>query len=198
MNVLHSTEFKEYITDLDPRFTYLTNRSVVEKPSSAEIKPLNITGTGINVLVNGDIQVSPARPKVYFSWTIEVLSSTLVRTTAFHDGTILESSVTFADNISSQIPLSGQVNTFIRIVNSSAPVGAKWLLSGYVPPVGDLTDVIQRLENISADSLSRLFSKEEPYKTFEELWRKHVLLQYRLSGFLLAYIYRVKEFRLNG
>jgi hypothetical protein len=162
------------------------------------VKPLNVAGENITILMNGEIEVIESRPTVYHSWIIEVISSTIVRTTASHDGALLESPLTFSGNISNQIPLSGQKNAFIKIVNPSAPVGAKWILNGYVAPVGDITDVVQRLENLSADSLFRLFSKDEPYKTFNDLWRKHVLLPYRLSGLLLAYIYRVKEFRQNG
>jgi len=43
-----------------------------------------------------------------------------------------------------------------------------------------------------------LFSAQEPYKTFKELWEKHFQIHYKLTGILLAWIYRAEEARLHG
>jgi hypothetical protein len=50
----------------------------------------------------------------------------------------------------------------------------------------------------NGDAAGQLFGNTEPYKTFGDLWKKHVYLNYKLSGYLLAVAYRMEEVRVNA
>jgi len=54
-----------------------------------------------------------------------------------------------------------------------------------------LPEVVEQLEQLLAPSdCDVLFSDEEPYLTFRNLWKDHDQIAYRLGGLLLAVAYR--------
>lgn len=192
MHVLHSTEFVQYVTDLDPRVTYLNDRSVIDASQAASIEPLNLLTTG-DLFEVGRVEVTPSVSQMLPSWQLEVLSALYVRTINEKSGRQLDTVVTITDGLTNVIPMAGQTNYGVRIsATSSLPVGAKWRITKPVFPDADLAQLAANLETVES-SLNQLFGVTEPYKTFKELWNKHALLTYRLSGALLAFIYRVEE-----
>jgi len=197
MRVLHSTEFAQYVTDLDPRITYLNDRSIVDASQAASIEPLNALAVG-DVFEVGEVETSPSMSQMFPSWQLEVLAALYVRTTNEKSGRRLDTTVTITDGLTSVIPMAGQVNYGVRIQASvMLPVGAKWRITAPAFPDADLAQLAADLETVES-SLNQLFGVVEPYKTFKELWNKHALLSYRLSGALLAFIYRAEEARAGN
>lgn len=197
MYVLHSTEFAQYVTDLDSRVTYLNDRSIVETSQAALIEPLNSLATA-NLFEVGEVEVTPSVPQMLPSWQLEVLAALYVRTTHEKSGRKLDTVITITDGLTNVIPMAGQADYGVRMEASlSLTVGAKWRISKPVFPDADLTQLVADLETVEA-SLNKLFGVTEPYRTFKELWNKHALLSYRLSGALLAFVYRAEEARAGN
>ena len=197
MHILHSTEFVQYVTALDSRVTYLNDRSIADASLSASIVPLNALATA-NLFEVGAVEATPSVPQMLPSWQLEVLAALYVRTTNEMSGRQLDTTVTITEDLTSVIPMAGQANYRVRIQASpTLSVGAKWRITKPVFPDVDLTQLLANLETMES-SLNQLFGVAEPYKTFKELWNKHALLSYRLSGALLAFIYRAKEVRAGN
>lgn len=195
--VLHSTEFAQYVTNLDPRVTYLNDRSIVDASQTALIEPLNLLAIA-DLFEIGTVEATPSVPQMLPSWQLEVLAALYVRTIHEKSGRVLDTVVTIIDDLTNVIPMAGQANYGVRVQASpTLAVGAKWRITKPVFPDADLTQLVADLETVEA-SLNRLFGVAEPYRTFKELWNKHALLSYRLSGALLAFVYRAEEARTGN
>lgn len=74
-------------------------------------------------------------------------------------------------------------------------VQAAWNVNVQVNPTPALTTVLPNLEFLGEPLYLELFGvgPKEPYLTFQNLWQNHPLPAYRLSGIVLAFIYRVNE-----
>lgn len=76
----------------------------------------------------------------------------------------------------------------------AGPGIARWQITTIVNPTPLIAN-ISRLELLGEPLFLELFgiSGAEPYKTFKNLWEDHPLPAYRLSGLVLALIYRTNE-----
>lgn len=197
MKLLHSTEFSAYVYELDPRVTYLEDRSVVPQQNSSSFTP-NAAATGVQLYFIGEIATASPAVKLYRSWELEVLAPLYVRSTSLQNTVFKDTVVTMANNMSSEIFMAGQGNFGVRVVSDPLPFGGKWLIEAFAFPSGDLTDLVAPLTSLLHGIEHDLFPNVEPYKTFSELWNKHNIFAYRLSGLLLAYAYQIEKVRLNA
>lgn len=74
---------------------------------------------------------------------------------------------------------------------------ARWFVETRATPDPVLTTAISALEMMGEPASLELFGfdNKEPYLTFKNLWFDHPLPTYRLSGIVLALIYRIQELR---
>lgn len=74
---------------------------------------------------------------------------------------------------------------------------AQWFVETKVNPAPVITTVMPAMELLGEPVYLELFGVEdkEPYLTFKNLWFDHPLPAYRLSGMVLALIYRTEELR---
>jgi hypothetical protein len=74
---------------------------------------------------------------------------------------------------------------------------AQWLVETKVNPAPVITTVMPSMEMLGEPVYLEIFGVEdkEPYLTFKNLWFDHPLPAYRLSGMVLALIYRTEELR---
>lgn len=70
-----------------------------------------------------------------------------------------------------------------------------WNVAARVNPSPALISVLPNLEFLGEPTYLELFGvvPDEPYRTFKNLWEEHPLPAYRLSGIVLALIYRINE-----
>lgn len=70
-----------------------------------------------------------------------------------------------------------------------------WNVAARVNPSPALISVLPNLEFLGEPTYLELFgvAPDEPYRTFKNLWEEHPLPAYRLSGIVLALIYRINE-----
>ena len=196
--VLHSTEFVEYVYALDPRVTYLNRPSVAGTKNSFVASPVN----DLAKLGEAEVLGIPGEitQRAQWGWDIEILSG---GPTVFSVQVVLRQpyarqvfSVSFDGSASELIPLPSQKQLFFRFKNSMT-VGMQWSADAFILPKVSLADLVQACTK-NGDAAGQLFGNTDPFKTFGELWSKHVYMNYRLSGYLLALAYRIEEIRLNG
>jgi hypothetical protein len=74
---------------------------------------------------------------------------------------------------------------------------AQWLVETKANPAPIITTAFPSLEMLGEPIFLELFGSApaEPYSTFKNLWFDHPLPAYRLSGLVLALIYRTEELR---
>ena len=72
----------------------------------------------------------------------------------------------------------------------------------YIHDVAVQTGIDSPLANIlnsfNGPFMSQLFSAQTPYSTFQQLFNQNAYFQYRLSGVLLAFVYRAEDLLNNG
>lgn len=198
MHILHSTDFAEYVYALDPRVTYLNDRSIVDSQYLPVVTPLTPSAQGIPFYVQGQAGLAGAN-QLLFQWNIEVINGLVVRTTDLRTNAFVDTIVTILNNLTSPIALAGQKTMSVQIgAPAPLPVGATWTLQTLAQPNFDLSSIIDQLKVIGDDSLYELFGRNvPPYNTFRQVWEKEADQHYQLSGYLLAHIYRVNEVRRN-
>lgn len=86
------------------------------------------------------------------------------------------------------------------LLNTTPGLEAQWLIETKANPTPAITTLMPSLELLGEPPYLELFGVEniEPYLTFKNLWFDHPLPAYRLSGIVLALIYRTEELRGNN
>jgi hypothetical protein len=73
-------------------------------------------------------------------------------------------------------------------------VGAEWILTVLQEPSRTLMDVYTNAKTgLLADTSDALFSNDEPYLSFKNLWELSPLPSWQLCGLVLALGYRINE-----
>ena len=88
-------------------------------------------------------------------------------------------------------------NERMALVAGEDGLVAQWLVETKVNPAPVITTVMPSMEMLGEPVYLEIFGVEdkEPYLTFKNLWFDHPLPAYRLSGMVLALIYRTEELR---
>lgn len=85
-----------------------------------------------------------------------------------------------------------------RMANTDGQqLDAQWLVETKANPAPIISTAFPALEMLGESAFLDIFgvAPEEPYATFKNLWFDHPLPAYRLSGLVLALIYRTEELR---
>lgn len=192
MKILHSTEFAEYVTALDPRITYLTSESIVDYPYGAEVEPdddaLQFFGTP---------GLGGADGKLMTSWNVSFAGSsvTIKNLQSMHSTSTV---VSVVDGLTDLVPMTDYRDLKVRL--NLALGSSEWVVS-YLGTPGIAMDPVNRaaqLAKIGTESYVELFPYRDPYNLFRQLWEEHSEFSYKLSGALLALIYQTNELRTNG
>jgi hypothetical protein len=200
LRLIHSTEFMSLLLDLDPRITYVTDRTLIDKEREYSVTPANAAASGMEGSIVGEPQASFSRPRLMYTWEVRESTPDSVIVFDAHTRDENEEAVTFTDGLSSLIPMIGQTDVYIRLQGTSLPNGAIWNVNIRAKTPEDLHSIITPLDALSDELMLSLFGagSEEPYATLSELWEKHNYFHYRMSGVLLAFIYRVEELRTSA
>lgn len=198
LTCIHSTEFVQYLTVLDPRITYLNDTNILDTIFGAVVTPLNPQAITHPVYVTGQLNISPSR--LLYRWLIEMTAPGGVTVTDPVTGKSEFHVVSFTNDLSSLVPFVGQKNLSFRVPDNTFQ--ALWQVDYLTLPDGDLSDLLAPLVS-ARGGIDALFTKNglpagEPYTTFQQLWEKHCFIQYKLAGVVLAFIYKLEAARLNG
>ena len=193
MRILHSTEYADWLTALDPRITYTGLETVLDvvygaavSRDSAAFQFVGTPGLGGN---DGRLRAT---------WNIEQLALAIYRITDMRTRQAKTYSVTLSDGITEFMALPGRSSYRVRI-QTALLTGTEWTIE-YLAQPGPEMDPVNRAaqaSNIGIEAYTELFPSRAPFKLFKQLWEQHSLFPYKLSGYLLALIYRTEEIR-NG
>ena len=191
MRVLHSTEFDEYVYALDPRVTYLHDKSHVDQQYGVTVAnggdALDFTGTPTLGDGSGRMREMWRLVRAHPAYTIVNLRTGRQAT---HYPTVV-------DNLTSYMPLTGHTTYMVRVRLAVAGVQTSWHMSYLAAPAAEMGLVMRAaaVGNIGAAAYAYLFPSRMPFTLFKQLWEQHTQLAYKLSGLLLALVYRTQELR---
>lgn len=195
LRAIHGTEYAGALTDLDPRITYLHDRDV--PPFGFE--RLSTDQEDIAVHPSAEFYENALRRKLYHRWLLHADTGTFVTVTDMTGEGITQQSVSGSGSLTGPIPLSARDNLSVRLGAFPIPVGSNWEFEGVLSTAYGLPEIVSDLEDLGGlVEEGILGSLTEPFPTFKKLWKEHILLQYRLAGFMLGYIYKAEEVRSNG
>ena len=193
MRLLHSTEFVSYVTALDRRFTYLHNESLLDVAYGATSTP----DDGALQFV-GDPELGGISGKLETAWLVDRVNDSTFTITNLQSGRAATHTPTITNSATDLMPMTDYAGLQLRVYTAEATV-AQWT-AAYLARPGIAMDPISRaaqLSSLGASAFLELFPRREPFNLFRELWERHSLLPYKLSGVLLALIYRTEEVRLG-
>jgi hypothetical protein len=204
MHLIHSTEFRQYVTALDTRITYLNSKSLVTHPFGTTSSPSNAPAEGSEVQPIGTPHLPATQGRLRQPWIVRADTTVTVSAEDFFSKKSQTTEVTVDGGLSSGFALPGQVE-FEGTIKQEDPVtllpsGAEWLLELlHKPgPDWDVPNIIGLVNGLGDTTMSALFGAgEEPYATFRQLWERELRYPYQISGLLLAVIYRTEDVRLG-
>lgn len=192
MRILHSTEYAAYVTELDSRITYLNSDSLVDYPFGPVVSPDDDA-----LYFAGSPNLGGADGKLATSWSVEIIGSQ-VTITNLQSQRAETTTVVIENGLTEFVPMTDYPGYTVRI--NTTTDNSLWIVN-YMSKPGAAMSPINRaaqLSRIGTEALVELFPPRDPYKLFKELWEKHTEFSYRLSGALLALVYRTNELRVSG
>ena len=200
LQLLHSTEFASYVTALDPRLTYLPQRTLLSNQLLPKLTNLNALAynTAPQWTLVGTAPDSNQTLRLATSWQLDVLSTGVMRCILPAEGSASITPFSMTNGMSSPIALVRAPKLFVVFSAADLPVGASWALSSFAQPPSGLSELATQILELGSESLETLFSSAEPYATFKKLWLNGPYLQFKLGAMLLTCAYRIEEQRLRG
>ena len=186
----HACELHSYLTDLDSRLTYWPPhdeslfRGLTFGAGAVQLSGTTTTSylEGLHSgLVATDGRLAPV-------WQVTIVDGSTYRVNRQDvSQPATTGSYTSASGLSSSISLSGSgLSLKFNPVSAPYPV---WEVKALLRPSDGPHAALGQLGQVTG-----LFSDQEPYATFQRLFRDSTIPAfYRLSGALLAYIYRLDE-----
>ncbi len=194
MAVLHSTEHVAHALALDSRVTYDPFDSGVGAwPYGASVEWRE--GADAAEVVSATAEAEPFVGRARLRWLVTATGAAAVQVTSGQYAPARDVSVTFNGGLSSDIPLPLS-SAALRITTGTGSLipGQTWSVSLLRRVSPDVAGVLTAL---AATSLSSLFVRAElePVKTFRNMVYASDQQVLRLSGVLLALIYRMEDLR---
>ena len=196
MAVLHSTEFRPYVTDLDDRITYdLQDNTFFDIDFGSTIDVIT-ANNNLSPSIIGTYTADSVRGRMYDTWNVTLGNGSVSAVNNITNKTTADAwSIT--GNISPAYSLGGS-NLSIIFSQTGAPLTASgaWKVTSLTKP-SSIAGLETRLKLLGLEHFISLFSGTEPYKTFKALWETHPQFHYRLTGILLAMIYKTEAYRVG-
>jgi len=194
MAVLHSTEFVEYVTALDNRVTYDASQPGL---MSLEYGTVITTTSPWDLSIIGSWQAPRYKGVMRNDWVVEATGANQILVRHVQSGTTMGMALVFAGDGSSESFALPESDLRAVITAETGLSGDRWEIRHRLPLEQTLPDVVSGLEAMNLTTRQALFGlgRDEPYLTFRNLFDKHQALPFRLSGALLALIYRMEAQR---
>ena len=194
MRILHSTEYSDWLTALDPRITYTGLESSLDISFGAGVSrdadAFQFVGTPGLGGVEGRLRGT---------WNIEQLALDIYKITDMRTRRAETYTVGINDGMTAFMAFPGHPDFKVRI-QTGLITETEWVVE-YLAKPGPAMDPINRAvqaANIGVEAYNELFPDRDPFKLFRQLWEQHSLFPYKMSGYLLALIYRTKEIRSSA
>ena len=183
MQILASTDFGAYVTALDARISYTLPKIIDE----TEIPLVTVVATHETpaISVIGVPTDDPGNGRMTRSYALELLGDNTVQITDNGSGV-----VTVVDpDINAQVAIGQSGLAFL--MDPAGEVGRRWLVESIALPTRTLVDIMDDLKRVPDSHIDQVFGPgAEPFVSFRKLWRDSRGFAHKLSGLLLAWIYR--------
>lgn len=197
MSLLHASNLEQDVLELDSRVTYWPADNNLfdhyKKPYSVK----QISGSSKAFYVIGDVSSHSDRDRLYNEWIITVLDGSNVQVNRLSPpASAATVGYTVTNNLSSVLSLPGSPFSF----RFESGVGSQWQVKILAVPKLSLGDVVNMLQIVDNDNVNTQLFGSPPsgrYAQYKQLWIEHDELAYKLSGLLLAVIYRTEELRVK-
>jgi len=198
LTVVHATAYATYLTALDPRLTYSSGSDGSLAQSGAFAPTVTPGGAGLPDLVLGGQPAAPdAGGQLAYHYTVTVLSPTSLQVTQERPAQNPVFGITLSGGLSNPVPL-GDSGYQVQVA-TNAP-GAYWLVDVVNKPQWDMGQLAANLAYAGDAHLTELFGRGQlqPWATFRNLWLLSPDPPDRLTGLVLALIFRTELLRLGG
>jgi hypothetical protein len=130
------------------------------------------------------------------SWKIEQLAADAYSIKNLRTQRSETYSVALSDGITEFMPMVDHPAFKVRVQTTLA-TETSWTVQYLSAPKAamDAVNRAAQAANIGAEAYAELFPSRDPYKLFKQLWEQHCLFPYKMSGYLLALVYRTEELR---
>lgn len=203
LSVIHATELVQHVLFLDPRVTYTTpcDAATMQLQGSPQIK--QIDGAPLSLAATGQFSLYRNNRA---SWDITVWIGVLTATSFLLDGRRIQPTQGLPAVTAGEIPLVDHLSAPVRLLDTSVdlrwtvPAGTPddvyaYRIRGVAPDTASLPRLLTAVQALDPSVLANLFLGGGYYDTFRNLYEKHPFFPYRLSGLLLALIYKTEELR---
>jgi hypothetical protein len=188
--VSSGTSYRSYVVALGKESVSSQNLSLyarlLEPPYTETSAPFVLPNTPTVTLPQSSLKIRAADTALrkVFDYVATELSDSIV---------VENYTQTNQARLTLEIPVNFNIASLQDIV-------AQWYVSTVAPPEPAITSLLPVLEMLGEPVFLELFGvvPDEPYETFKNLWFDHPLPEYRLSGLVLALIYRTEELRLKN
>lgn len=194
MRILHSTEYSDWLTQLDPRITYNGKESKLDVPFGTFV-----SADAAAFQFVGETGLGGSDGKLRAAWRIEQVTLAIYRITDLQTQRAVTHTVSLQDGMTEFMTFPGRPDFKVRI-QTGLLTASSWAVNHLSAP-GPAMDPINRAaqaSNIGVEAYNELFPSRAPFTLFKQLWEQHSLFPYKMSGYLLALIYRTEEMRRSA
>jgi hypothetical protein len=191
MRIIHSTEYEDWALALDPRLTYTGLESKLDVAFGTTVSADEDAFQFV-----GSTGLGGADGRLGASWRIDQLALAVYTITDLRTQQYVTHSVGLHDGMTEFMAFPGRPDFLVRI-QTQLLTETSWSVS-HVEAPGPAMDPVNRAaqaSNIGVEAYNELFPSRDPFKLFKQLWEQHSLFPYKMSGYLLALIYRTEEIR---
>lgn len=195
---IHQTELAPFVYDLDPRVTYWPEPARPFYVTEKQVRATQTAGAATTLpQFSGDLFADNARGRSVREFFLRVTAEDgpwEARLTASDaPGLVTTTPIVFTSELSQRIELG---TTGISFQVQRPFMATNWNIYTRAKPSPALTTLLPILDILGEPLFLELFgvgSDVQPYATFKNLWNDHPNPMYRLSGLVLAIIYRTNE-----
>lgn len=189
IGLLHATEYEPHVYINDSRITY-------------DPKGLTVMDEGFfaTVVYGGDgLRIANTWPaagtngRVRTAWHVRIMSPTTVEVMNVITGQkVVYGTLDVKVLVGSDLVFSLDVQPYVS--------GTTWYVINTARPKPELGELLVTIKALPGAVLTDIFDnvREEPGKTYYNLFTKHYAAIYQLSGFLFAFIKRLEGIRTHG
>jgi hypothetical protein len=201
MAMLHATELIEFVTVNDPRITYTPgDRDMADFNPMPSVLPIGHT---LPLFISGE-QPTAADGRMTYSWQVVIKIASPVDPTTVNVtqrspiSSVAGYAISYTDGLSNEFPLVGSP-LLARFHHQGAVDEITWNVNCLAMPTQDPGQIAANFGTLGTDVLGELFgaAAQEPYRTWQNLWKSDQPLPYRLGAVLLAVAARTDEIRMG-
>lgn len=197
LTIVHASPLEHYLLELDSRLTY---RFDADAPfvSPELFMPTIVQSSGpavAKLVITGTPTPPDTTGQMYHALRVTVVDDTLtVERATYPNSKVVFDLEVDANSWSTSRSLAG---TGLQCRARTDDLDASWFVEVVNRPQRDISDVVAACERVGEPTFISLFGPNlvEPYRTFHNAWHDAKELPLRLSGLLLAMIYRAEERR---